>query len=219
MKFKVLFIVAVSTLLIACNKIETGPQKPDFEIDNFERLKVQGGVDVEFFQGALKNEVIATTLDENDFHDQGDLLFIQESYGVVNIAVANLDYIYGQGADYEMNEQVTFQNLEMDLYSSDVRFQNLNVLDTLDLYLTGNSTYKFGGNVRFADINNNSGAYFQGYDLVCDTMEITITTNNAEVNVTSFLKVNMAGGGNLIYKGNPDSVLVVGFGTGSVTPY
>lgn len=192
--------------------------EPEIEVDYFNKLKVQGSVNVYLVQGTT-NDVISTTLDQTNFHDQSNsTLFIQSGTGSVTISVSNLSYIWCQGCNIHVEEQVYLPFLEMDLYSGDLNISNL-LTDSLDIYTTGSDILEIAGSSTKADISLSAGSSLSAYNLICDTLEISTMDGNAEVHSTSFLRAFVNSNGNIIYKGNPDSVFVGGLGSGTVSPY
>lgn len=204
------------SFVFSCAKQE--PEDPELDIGYFNKLKVQGGVHVYLVNGT-SNKVISTTLDETSFHEQGDnTLFIQDGAGSVTISVLDLSYIWCEGCIIHVENQLTLPYLDLDIYGGDLEISNL-TLDSLDIYMSGTAFPEIAGTCTKADLYMGGGVSLSAYDFVCDTLELSTFSENAEVHATSFLKVFVNGGGNTIYKGSPDSVYVGGLGPGTVTPF
>jgi hypothetical protein len=208
-------IVLIMGVFVSCDGF--GGSEPDFDIEYFDRLKLQGPITVTLVQGT-KNEVLTTTISEVNFHSQGNnTLFIQGS-GSATISVLNLDYIHSQSATVKSTDPIILDELEFNNYSGHIELNQFSV-GQFSLYSTGVEFVELNGTSNNSNINLGPGSHLRGYDFICDTLQLSTGDGNAEVHVLDYLKVSVTTSGNTIYKGNPDTVIVNGLGSGTVTPF
>ncbi|MBT3539269.1 DUF2807 domain-containing protein [Candidatus Parcubacteria bacterium] len=201
------------------------------EVPIFNAVHLRGSGNVYVTQGEefyVKVQTDDNLLEEVVTRVQGDMLIIEKrdeskciketdqlKIWVTMPEVKGLG-ISGSGSIRSENA-LTSMSDDLDMVIEGSGSIDLNVdISGFDMHIDGSGTLRVGGKAGYANFNvNGSGKYF-GFHLKSDSTKININgSGKAEVGITKELDINIAGSGDIYYKGNPKITQDVS-GSGSV---
>ena len=200
------------------------------KLDNFSEVSVGEAVNVILVKGN-KNEANITSsnidLDEIETDVSGDRLRIGiegRHRGSIKVSITltykEIDELnISSAADVNTKGAIETESLAINVSSAgdgdleiDVKELKVEVSSAGDLYLKGKAVSQ--------RVNISSAGDYDGYDLVCETVNLKVSSaGSAEVYAKKEIDANASSGGSVRYKGDPEKVYVNSSSGGSVKKY
>lgn len=201
--------------------------KKEYEVENFEQIKVNGGFKV-YLRQNNKAEVILETddnlLDYITVEVNDNELLIEPKqrigeYKMLNIYISakNIDNIDLNGA-VELISKSKIKSKQLSIDGSGAVDIDLDIdIRKLNIDISGASEIDLKGETDKLSVDISGAGELNAFELISENVTIDISgAGSAKVNVTEELEVDITGAGSVIYKGNPEKIDKHITGAGSV---
>jgi predicted small secreted protein len=218
MKQILIAILALITVLFtSCGTTIKGDGnviKKEYEVDQFENIKISGGYEVILRQDS-KSEIVIST-DENlieyiDVYVEDNKLIIESE----NWLDANELKVYITSKSFkniDLNGAVELKS-KSKIKEKYISIDGSGAVDIdieidskkLNIDISGASEIDLKGNCDKLDVDISGAGELNAYDLITKEASIDISgAGSAKVNVSDELEVDITGAGSVAYKGNPE---------------
>lgn len=210
-----------------CSKGKGTSNSKTFSLDAFSRVDLRLDADLTLIQGAEQQVTVTAqnnimkhlelTVSDGELKIDRAKCFNSHNRILVEITVPDL-----QGLDMNSTGNITTMDTfflsRLDILHTSSGHMQVSVnLDLLNVEHRGEGNMTMIGRTHYQDVIVNAKGRYQAFGLQSDTCFIvTSASSDAEILVDSFLDVKIRSSGNVLYKGNPNTIIEEFTGSGQL---